>query len=292
MSRARVLADYVSSGDELAAVVTTANAALPKAGGDMTGAITTNSTFDGIDIATRDGVLTSTTTTAGAALPKAGGAMTGAITTNSTFDGVDIAVRDALHAPKASPAFTGTPTGITAAHLEAGVLPSDVTGGSGLTALGTVVSGILGSGVQLKVHYVTFESDATGTLGYVFGDALTIASGDNPSGAKWLVISGGGRFLQITSGNIYGTYLKYIENDDPVWSTTNGTLLTEILVPMQKYVDDSNSEENGMRIWTYTNAGSAQKVEFKMSIYVDGGTARCYAMGASGSMGILALRIH
>jgi hypothetical protein len=70
---------------------TTASAALPKAGGAMTGAITTNSTFDGVDIATRDGVLTSTTTTAGAALPKAGGAMTGAITTNSTFDGRDVA---------------------------------------------------------------------------------------------------------------------------------------------------------------------------------------------------------
>ncbi len=62
---------------ELNAVTTTANAALPKAGGAMTGAITTNSTFDGVDIATRDGVLTSTTTTANAALPKAGGAMTG-----------------------------------------------------------------------------------------------------------------------------------------------------------------------------------------------------------------------
>jgi len=57
----------------------------------MTGAITTNSTFDGVDIATRDGVLTSTTATAAAALPKAGGAMTGAITTNSTFDGRDVA---------------------------------------------------------------------------------------------------------------------------------------------------------------------------------------------------------
>jgi hypothetical protein len=44
-----------------------------------------------VDIATRDGVLTSTTTTANAALPKAGGAMTGAITTNSTFDGRDVA---------------------------------------------------------------------------------------------------------------------------------------------------------------------------------------------------------
>ena len=35
--------------------------------------------MDGVDIATRDGVLSSTTTTAGAALPKSGGAMTGAI---------------------------------------------------------------------------------------------------------------------------------------------------------------------------------------------------------------------
>ena len=43
----------------------------------MTGAITTNSTFDGVDIAVRDAILTSTTTTAGAALPKAGGTMTG-----------------------------------------------------------------------------------------------------------------------------------------------------------------------------------------------------------------------
>ena len=55
-------------------------AALPLSGGAMTGAITTNSTFDGVDIATRDAVLTSTTTTANAALPKAGGAVTGAIT--------------------------------------------------------------------------------------------------------------------------------------------------------------------------------------------------------------------
>jgi hypothetical protein len=52
---------------------------LPLAGGAMTGAITTNSTFDGVDIATRDAILTSTTTTAGAALPKAGGTLSGAI---------------------------------------------------------------------------------------------------------------------------------------------------------------------------------------------------------------------
>ena len=67
------------------------HAYLPLAGGALTGALTTNSTIDGVDIAARDAVLTSTATTASAALPKAGGAMTGAITTNSTFDTRDVA---------------------------------------------------------------------------------------------------------------------------------------------------------------------------------------------------------
>ena len=88
------------------------SAVLPLTGGAMTGAITTNSTFDGVDIATRDAILTSTTTTADAALPKAGGAMTGAITTNSTFDGVDIATRDAV--------LTSTTTTANAALPKAG----------------------------------------------------------------------------------------------------------------------------------------------------------------------------
>ena len=46
-------------------------------GVDVTGSIVVSGTVDGVDIAARDGVLTSTTTTAGAALPKAGGTMTG-----------------------------------------------------------------------------------------------------------------------------------------------------------------------------------------------------------------------
>ena len=69
-----------SSGGATAWAATAADATkLPLTGGAMTGAITTNSTFDGVDIAVRDAILTSTTTTAGAALPKAGGTMTGAV---------------------------------------------------------------------------------------------------------------------------------------------------------------------------------------------------------------------
>jgi len=44
---------------------------------NVTGDIGVSGTVDGVDIAARDAILTSTTTTAGAALPKAGGTMTG-----------------------------------------------------------------------------------------------------------------------------------------------------------------------------------------------------------------------
>ena len=72
-------------------------------GGALTGALTTNSTIDGRDVAA-DGVL------AANALPKGGGAMTGAITTNSTFDGRDVAA-DGVLATNALPKAGGTMTG-------------------------------------------------------------------------------------------------------------------------------------------------------------------------------------
>ena len=67
ITAAKLAADTATQA-ELDTVSGVASAALPKAGGAMTGAITTNSTFDGIDIAVRDAILTSTTTTAAAAL--------------------------------------------------------------------------------------------------------------------------------------------------------------------------------------------------------------------------------
>ena len=71
------------SDDRSAANTTVANAALPKAGGAMTGPITTNSTFDGVDIAARDAVLTTTTNTANAANTTANAAAT--LTAVQTF---------------------------------------------------------------------------------------------------------------------------------------------------------------------------------------------------------------
>jgi len=72
------------------------------------------------------------------------------------MDGVTSNVQTQLDAkaPLASPAFTGTPTGITAAHLEAGVLPSDVTGGSGLTHLASNPTVTLGSNATFPAGHI------------------------------------------------------------------------------------------------------------------------------------------
>ena len=52
---------------------------------NLSGNITVGGTVDGVDIAARDAVLTTTTNTANAALPKAGGSMTGNITFGSQY---------------------------------------------------------------------------------------------------------------------------------------------------------------------------------------------------------------
>ena len=54
---------------------------------DQAGNLTLSGTVDGVDVAARDAILTSTTTTAGAALPKAGGTMTGALIVDKTNNG-------------------------------------------------------------------------------------------------------------------------------------------------------------------------------------------------------------
>jgi hypothetical protein len=69
--------DYATSAQG-----TLATNALPKSGGAMTGAITTNSTFDGVDV-------DACNTLANAALPKAGGDMTGDINAADNVIGFD-----------------------------------------------------------------------------------------------------------------------------------------------------------------------------------------------------------
>ena len=89
-----------------AAQGTTANAALPKAGGAMTGAITTTSTFDGRDVATDGTKLDTIATSANNYSHPANHAI-------SVTTGLQAALDS--KAPLASPALTGAPTAPTAA---------------------------------------------------------------------------------------------------------------------------------------------------------------------------------
>ena len=114
---------------------TTANAALPKAGGTMTGNLVMGANLvDGVDISARDAVLTSTTTTANAAMPKAGGAFTGNITTNGLIDTRDVAA-DGVLATNALPKAGGTITGtVTVGANAVGTMTTDNDGSFAMSA--------------------------------------------------------------------------------------------------------------------------------------------------------------
>jgi hypothetical protein len=116
-------------------------------------------TVDGIDIATRDGDLTTATVTANAALPRTGGAMTGAITTNSTFDGRDVSVDGAK--------LDGIEAGATA----------DQTAAQILTAIKTVD----GSGSGLDADLL----DGVNSTGYVKYFQSTSAPSTTTNGTMW-----------------------------------------------------------------------------------------------------------
>ena len=166
-------------GRDVAADGVLATNALPKGGGAMTGAITTNSTFDGRDVAA-DGVL------AANALPKGGGAMTGAITTNSTFDGRDVAA-DGVLATNALPKGGGQMTGnITMAG-------SQTVDGRDLSADGSKLDGIANG-----ANNITNNNQITNGAGY------TTAVGDITQ-----VIAGTG----LNGGGVQGAVTLTIEND-------------------------------------------------------------------------------
>jgi hypothetical protein len=118
-----------------------------------------------------------------------------------------------------SPTFTGTPTGITAAHLEAGVLPSDVTGGSGLTALGTVASGTL----EDAVTYRNIDQDLASTDSPTFNNlSVSQIEGSTHYRSNFVSIFPYHTAHAITVG-IGGTW-TYVCSINGQWSTGNSHL--------------------------------------------------------------------
>ena len=186
MSRSRQLADLLDANGDVKISNLDNSTSLPLAGGAMTGAITTNSTFDNVDIATRDGVLTSTTTTANAALPKAGGAMTGAITTNSTFDTRDVATDGTKLDTIETNADVTDATNVTAAGALmdselAGLAAVKATTGTFLTADQTKLDGIETNATadQTAAQIKTALENGIDSVHYVDGSIDTVHIGDD-----------------------------------------------------------------------------------------------------------------
>ena len=207
---------------------TKATAALPKTGGAMTGAITTNSTFDGVDIATRNAVLTTTTNTANAALPKAGGAMTGAITTNSTFDGRDVAA-DGVLATNALPKSGGAVTG-------------NVTFGDNNKAIFGAELEIYTDGTQSFI-----KESGSGDL-LIYGNNLRLGNAD-------------GSELYILGNNNAEVQLRY-NNATKLATTATGVSVTgQVLGTSTTHAGGTTFDSTGTtQLWLRdTNAASNQK---------------------------------
>ena len=179
------------------AVTTTANAALPKAGGAMTGAITTNSTFDGRDVATDgtklDGIEASADVTDATNVTAAGALMDSEVTNLAqvkAFDSTDYATaaQGALAAaalPKSGGAVTGDITtnstfdgrnvATDGTKLDAIEASADVTDTANVTAAGALMDSEVTNLAQVKA----FDSSdyATAAQGTLATNALPKAGG-------------------------------------------------------------------------------------------------------------------
>ena len=113
---------------------------LPLSGGAMTGAITTNSTFDGRDVAA-DGVLATN------ALPKSGGALTGVLTTNS-FVGIGLTPSDTFGFGKALDIGSATGAFIYVRDTDA----TNATGGIGISGTRLYISNKAAGPITFQVN--------------------------------------------------------------------------------------------------------------------------------------------
>ena len=204
----------------------------------VTGNIAVSGTVDGVDIAARDSVLTSTTTTAGAALPKAGGTMTGALNiefsndnggvggqlvkntntgttanfASASYQAVNGAVQGtvgAAHYPAwgGSVAFVGTQTGHPLKFITSNAVRATVEANGNATFSGTISSGRITTTGGLFVDAPSGNPDIT---------LKTAGAGNNP-------------FIRIQAASNYWDIQTIFSNtDDELDFRYNGASKLEI----------------------------------------------------------------
>jgi len=136
-----------------------------------------------------------------------------------------------LKAPLASPPFTGTPTGITAAHITSGILPVGVTGGSGLTALGTIATADLTSYI-LKAQF-TYSSD-TG-----YGDEEQVIMSVAGDTSSFVPDGSSAQYIKFITTGIYFINLSftcYLTTGDEenmrcrIWKTPGASVTSRVIL--------------------------------------------------------------
>ena len=207
----------------VAATVTVANAALPKAGGALTGAVTTNSTFDGrnvsVDGSKLDGIEADATADQSAAQ-----ILTAIKTVDGTGSGLDADLLDGLHASELGgggykmTVFTSSGTYTKAAnvkHIKVTVTGGGGGGGGGLngaggaggaTAIEYFATGSVGATESCTIgaggvagYYYSLNNRAEGLSGGTssFASYCSATGGDGGRTFKW---SQGGAFTGATGG--------------------------------------------------------------------------------------------
>ena len=228
---------FDSSDYATAAQGTTADAALPKAGGAMTGAITTNSTFDGRDVATDgtklDGIEASADVTDTTNVTAAGALMDSEVTNLAqvkAFDSSDYATAaqgttaDAA-LPKAGGAMTGAITtnstfdgrdvATDGTKLDGIEASADVTDATNVTAAGALMDSEVTNLAQVKAfNSADYATAAQGTT----ADAALPKAGGAMTGAITTNSTFDGRDVATD-----GTKLDGIEASADVTDTANVT---------------------------------------------------------------------
>ena len=171
---------------------------LPLAGGAMTGPITTNSTFDGVDVAARDAVLTTTTNTANAALPLAGGTMTGPITMSANINMSNTSV-DGGAGGTSTISNMYSVTGNQIISTSTTLTPSStMTWDTGTGA--TLILVVAGSGTSVSTFFVNNLS--VGATATIFLDSTV---GNSVAPSAWSVLFGGTTKTVIWAGGVIPT---------------------------------------------------------------------------------------
>ena len=189
------------------------------------------------------------------------------------MDGVTSNVQTQMNAkaPLASPAFTGTPTGITAAHLEAGVLPSDVTGGSGLDAVPDELTHYstwhMDTGVIPTTgasHIFTTWTKATNQSNGSLGSDMTHSSGifTFPATGVWLIKFQGLFYSASTQSVRYCETAIETTTDDATWVET-----ARAINSLTSYNSSSDFASCSADLMWDVTSTSNNKVKFKTYQY-------------------------